>query len=115
MFDFDPRDRDDDVRDVEMPWIELGHAPGLDREQDDLRDRDEDVRDRDRDPRERDIDPRDVFLEGLELPRGLEREIVMDGDHRYELNGDDSRSLATVGAFRVVAERDLRDPRDESS
>ncbi len=38
----------------------------------------------------------------------------MDGDHRYELNGDDSRSLATVGAFRVVAERDLRDPRDES-
>ena len=39
----------------------------------------------------------------------------MDGDHRYELNGDDSRSLATVGAFRVVAERDLRDPRDESA
>ena len=60
------------------------------------------------------IDPRDVFLEGLELPRGLEREIAMDGDHRYELNGDDSRSLATVGAFRVVAERDLRDLRDES-
>ena len=23
MFDFDPRDRDEDVRDVEMPWIEL--------------------------------------------------------------------------------------------
>ena len=73
------------------------------------------MRDRDRDPRERDHDPRDVFLDGLELPRGLEREIVMDGDHRYELNGDDSRSLAAVGAFRVVAERDLRDPRDESS
>jgi hypothetical protein len=36
----------------------------------------------------------------------------MDGDHRYELNRDDSRSLATVGAFRVVAERDLRDLRD---
>ena len=45
----------------------------------------------------------------------LEREIVLDGDHRYELNGDDSRTLATVGAFRVVAERDLRDPRDEST
>jgi len=71
-------------------------------------------RDRDRDPRERDLDPRDVFLDGLELPRGLEREIVMDGDHRYELNRDDSRSLATVGAFRVVAECDVRDPRDES-
>jgi hypothetical protein len=114
MFDFDPRDRDDDVRDVEMPWIELRHEPGLDREQDDSRDRN-DVRDRDRDPRERDLDPRDVFLEGLELPRGLEREIVMDGDHRYELNRDDGRSLATIGAFRVVAERDLREPRDESS
>jgi hypothetical protein len=72
----------------------------------------DDVRDRDRETRERDRDPRDVFLEGLELPRGLEREIVMDGDHRYELNRDDSRSLATVGAFRVVAERDLRDSRD---
>src|SRR2546430_17259339 len=98
MFDFDPRDRDDDRRDVEMPWIDLGRAPGLDREQSNGRDRDEDVRDRDRDPRERDPDPRDVFLDGLELPRGLERELVMDGDHRYELNVDDSRSLAAVGA-----------------
>jgi hypothetical protein len=100
MFDFDPRDRDDDVRDVEMPWTELRHEPGPDREHDDSRDRG-DVRDRDRDTRERDHDPRDVFLEGLELPRGLEREIVMDGDHRYELNRDDGRSLATIGAFRV--------------
>jgi hypothetical protein len=116
MFDFDPRDRDrdDDVRDVEMPWVEPRHQPGLDREPDDPRDRG-DVRDRDRDTRERAHDPRDVFLEGLELPRGLEREIVMDGDHRYELNRDDSRSLATVGAFRVVAERDLRDSREESA
>jgi hypothetical protein len=56
-----------------------------------------------------------VFLHDLELPRGPEREIVTDGDHRYELNGDDSRTLATVGAFRVVPERDLRDPRDESN
>jgi hypothetical protein len=114
MFDFDPRDRDDDVRDIEMPWIELGHRAGLDRGQDDCRDLD-DIRDRARDPRERERDPRDVFLEGLELPRGLEREIVMDGDHRYELNGDDSRLLATVGAFRVVAERDIGDRRDESA
>jgi hypothetical protein len=95
-----------------MPWTELGRGPGSAREEDAPRDRDHD--DRDRDSRERDLDPRDVFLEGLELPRGLEREIVMDGDHRYELNGDDGRTLATVGAFRVVAERDLRDPRDES-
>ena len=38
----------------------------------------------------------------------------MDGNHRYELNRDDSRSLAAVGAFRVVAERDLRDTGGES-
>ena len=112
MFDFEPRDRADDVRDVEMPWSELRDGRGRDREPDDSRDR-ADVRDRDRDTRERDRDPRDVFLDGLDLPRGLEREIVMDGDHRYELNRDDSRSLATVGAFRVVAERDLYNPRDE--
>src|SRR5947209_16960280 len=116
MFDdFDPRDRDDDVRDIEMPWIELGRGPGSDREEDDPRERADDGRDRDRDVRTRDHDPRDAFLNDLELPRGPEREIVVDGDHRYELNGDDSRSLATVGAFRVVAERDLRDPRDEST
>jgi len=29
-----------------------------------------------------------VFLEALELPRGREREVVVDGDHRYELNGE---------------------------
>jgi hypothetical protein len=39
-----------------------------------------DVRARDRDTRERNHDPRDAFLEGLELPRGLEREIVIDRD-----------------------------------
>jgi hypothetical protein len=104
----------DDTRDIDMPWVELGRGPGSAREEDDPRDRDEDSRDRD--SRERDIDdPRDPFLAGLELPRGPEREIVLDGDHRYELNREDSRTLATVGAFRVVAEGDLRDPRDESA
>jgi hypothetical protein len=47
---------------------------------------------------------------GLELPRGLEREVVLDRDRRYEINGEESRTLAATGAFRVVAERDLRDP-----
>jgi hypothetical protein len=108
----DPRDRDEDARDIDTHWIELGAGPSDPRD-DDPRDRDEDVRERDRDSRDR--DPRDVFLDGLELPRGLDREVVIDGDHRYELNGEDSRSLAAVGAFRVIAERDLRDPRDESS
>src|SRR5690242_12460852 len=108
--DFDPRDRDDDARHLEMPWVEMQEP---DREFNDARDRNEDRRERN--AGERDRDPRDPFVEALELPRGPEREIVLDGDHRYELNGDDSRTLATVGAFRVVAERDLSDARDESS
>jgi len=113
--DFDPRDLERaETRAIDMPWIELGRGPGSSRE-DNPRDRDEDGRDRDRESRERDTShPRDSFLDGLELPRGHEREVVLDGDHRYELNGDDSRTLAVVGAFRVVAECDLRDPRDES-
>jgi hypothetical protein len=108
--DFDPRDRDDDAREIEMPWVEL-RSP--DREHGEVAFVDD--RDRDRDERGGDPDPRDPFLQGLELPRGRDREIVMDGAHRYELNGEDSRTLATVGAFRVVAERDLRDPREESN
>lgn len=110
--DLDPRDRDEDVRDIEMPWIELGHGRELDHEPDDARERSDE---RERDARDRSTDPRDTFTNDLELPRGPDREIVTDGDHRYELNGDDSRTLATVGAFRVVAERDLRDPRDASN
>ena len=100
MFDdrFDSRDRDDDPRD--------GHDIY------DPRDRDEDRREPGRD---RERDPRDPFVEGLDLPRGLEREIVLDDrDRTYELNGEDSRTLATVGAFRVVSESDLRDPRKGS-
>jgi hypothetical protein len=111
--DFDPRDRDSDVRDVEMPWVDVGKDRDDDRDPDDSRSQDEDARERDRSDRERDVDPRDVFVRHLELPRGPEREVVLDGDRRYELNGDDSRTLATIGAFRVVAERDLRESRDE--
>jgi hypothetical protein len=112
--DFDPRDRDrdDDVRDVESSWVALDGTPGLERCRDDPRDGGN--RDRDRDGRDRDFDPRDVFLYGMELPRGLDREVVLDGDERYELDGEDSRTIATVGAFRVVSERDLHERRDES-
>ena len=109
MFDRDdPRDRDDDPRDdygvYDPRW------------NDDPRDREEDARERDRDrDRNRDRDPRDPFVEGLDLPRGLEREIVLDErDRTYELNGENSRTLAAVGAFRVVSESDIRDPRDAS-
>jgi hypothetical protein len=102
MFDFDPRDsgdaRDRDSEDVSLSrWDE------------DPRDRDEPELD------QRDRDPRDPFVDGLDLPRGLERELVQDERERlYELNGEDSRMLATIGAFRVVAERDLDDVRDVS-
>jgi hypothetical protein len=82
----------------------------------DTRERDaDDERDREiyRDSRERGDDPRDALLNDLDLPRGLERELVLDRDHVYELNGDDSRMLAAVGAFRVVPERDLDSRADD--
>ena len=64
-----------------------------------------------RDSRERGDDARDALLNDLDLPRGLERELVLNRDHVYELNGEDSRTLAAVGVFRVVPDRDL-DSRD---
>ena len=69
------------------------------------RDRDERPRvyERDRD----DLDPRDGLMHDLDLPRGGEHELVVDRDRVYELNGEDSRILAVVGAFRVVPEHDL--------
>jgi hypothetical protein len=60
-----------------------------------------DERDRD------DYYPRDGLMHDLDLPRGEERELVVDRDRVYELNGEDGRTLAAVGAFRVVPERDL--------
>src|SRR5262249_50283288 len=108
MYDSDPRDRaQEGQRDVEANWIPLGRGPS-----EEARDPFNDVRDRDHDTRDR--DPRDPFVHGLELPRGPEREVVFDGRHRYELNGDDVRSLGAIGAFRVVSESDLRDPRHDS-
>jgi hypothetical protein len=58
---------------------------------------------RDRD----DHDPHDSLIHDLDLPRGEERELVVDRDRVYELNGEDSRSLAAVGTFRVVPKQDL--------
>jgi hypothetical protein len=61
-----------------------------------------------------DRDPRDVFTRDLDLPRGRERRPVRERDRVYEINGAESRMLATIGAFRVVAERDLHDGRDDT-
>ena len=67
-----------------------------------------------RDSRERGDDPRDALLNDLDLPRGFERELVLDRDRVYELNGEDSRMLGAVGVFRVVPERDLGSRDDDA-
>src|SRR5579864_4541055 len=95
------RDRDDTARD-------LGRGPGESKQSNGDR---HDPRDDARWP-ERDRDPRDAFMRDLNLPRGHEREIVRDRDREYTLRGSESRTLATVGAFRVVSSRDLHDNRD---
>jgi len=59
-----------------------------------------------------DQDPRDGLMRDLDLPRGDDRELVVDRDRVYELDGEDSRALAAVGAFRVVPEHDLDLPHD---
>ena len=139
--DFDPRDycderaprdrdRDERHRDHDDDGLSLGRGPSSapehhrecerdDHRHDapdraDHRDRD-DARwpERDRDPRDHGTDPREVFTRSLNLPRGRDREVVHDArDREYALRGSESRSLAAVGAFRVVPTRDLRDRDD---
>src|SRR5260370_42208466 len=95
--------RDDDARD-------LGRGPGDAREsQHDSQDSRDDAR---WPERERGDDTREVFTRGLNLPRGPERELVHDRDREYTLRRSETRTLATVGAFRVVSSRDLRDQHD---
>jgi hypothetical protein len=61
-----------------------------------------------------DRDPRDVFTEDLDLPRTRERRPVRERDRVYEINGTESRIVATVGAFRVVSESDLHGGLEDS-
>lgn len=103
--DFDPRDIDtrerDDFHVEEVRW---GDDPR------DIDDREREF-ERERDPK--DHDPRDPFIESLELPRYPERELVQDErEDLYELNRDDSLMLGTIGAFRVIDERELLDFHD---
>src|SRR5262245_36170455 len=92
MIDFDPREYDS--RRTERGGIE----------------RDTGSRGTSDAPRERDTEPRDVFVRDLELPRGAERQVVHDArDRPSSLRGSESRTLATVGAFRVVPASRLRD------
>jgi DNA-binding MarR family transcriptional regulator len=64
--------------------------------------------------RERHEDSRDPFTRDLDLLRGPERELVRARDRVYEIDGDEGRALATIGAFRVVAESALHDIREDS-
>src|SRR3954469_5523210 len=98
-----PKERHQDSR-------ELGRGPGDARQSNHSG---QDSRDDARWPeRERSHDPREAFTRDLNLPRGLERETVRDRDREYTLRGSETRTLATVGAFRVVSSRDLRDHYD---
>ena len=74
----------------------------------DSRDRAEDTRDRSS------LDLREVFREGLDLPRGREREHVFLDGEPVELRGSEVRTLATIGAFRVVPVDELVDDRGRS-
>lgn len=51
----------------------------------------------------------------LILPQSARREAVPGPDRLYRLRGSETRALATVGAFRVVPEADLADPRSGAS
>lgn len=110
--DQDARDRDDGIRDREKERLELGRGPGSATAHHDTTDRQASERGRAaRDCKDDrgSIDPREVFQRDLELPHGLERELVRDRDRDYRLSASDARTLSTVGAFRVVPERDLSD------
>lgn len=64
--------------------------------------------------RDRETHSNDVFTRDLDLPRGRDREQVRARDRVYEIDGAESRTLATIGAFRVITESDLHDIRDDA-
>jgi hypothetical protein len=105
------RDRGDDDA------LTLGRGPGNERQGSDGHQPERDhatcLGERDRIGRERDRESRDAFTRHVRLPRGPERECVRNRDREYTLRGSESRTLATVGAFRVVSSRDLRDHNDQ--
>ena len=52
-------------------------------------------------------------MDGLSLPRTETRERVIVHDHVYHLRGSEARTLATVGAFRLVPAEQLDERRGE--
>lgn len=79
---------------------------------DDARDNSWEHVQRDRESRERDResnDPRDAFIRHVDLPRGPDRETVFDRGRQYSMRGSETRTLSTIGSFRVVPTGQLRD------
>ena len=118
--DVDSRDRDDGIHDREDQCLSLGRGGGgLAKDADDsVSGRDSESRERDREVRnqrdDRGSDPRSVLGRDLDIPHRHDRELVHGRDRDYTLNGSETRTLATVGAFRAVSERHLRDPRESA-
>lgn len=122
----DPRDRDRS-RDRHDDGRSLGRGGGSASRNDEsnhdeqsryrYRDADAPSHDRERGERERDdsTDPRDVFMRDLNLPHGQERDYVFHRGRTYKLRGSETRTLSTVGAFRVVSASDLRDAGDRAA
>ena len=54
-----------------------------------------------------------MFVDRVSLPRGPEREHIRSRDRDYTLRGSESRTLASVGAFRIIPAHDLRDTFDK--
>lgn len=77
---------------------------------DDARERDgrEDGSARVYDERDRDDDPREGLMRDLDLPRREERELVVVRDRVYELDGEDSRTIAVVGTFAKLTPQHLQ-------
>lgn len=53
-------------------------------------------------------DPREVFTRSLDLPRTPTREHVYARGRSHRIRASEARTLATVGAFRIVPASDLR-------
>jgi DNA-binding PadR family transcriptional regulator len=108
----DARLRDHDEGDVRTP----GRGPGNDRQGSDERARDPSDdpcrAEREHPAQDRARGAADAFSRHVHLPRGPDREVVRGRDREYTLRGSESRTLATVGAFRVVSSGDLRDHQD---
>ena len=67
--------------------------------------------DPDRSDRQSNERHRGIPMDKLSLPRGSDRQVLRVKDHDYHLRESEARTLATIGAFRVVRIDDLQEVR----